>query len=304
MNNRSAAWSDIRVFLAVARAGSTLAASRHLGQSQPTVARRIDALEHALGLTLFERDTRGVRLTGAAEELIPAAEAMERAAADLQERAGALKAPRPIRITAFGPNLAGRTTDIFNAFADIHPEIAFDFLTDMRVYDLKAGEADIAIRLMLSDPDPDLIVRRISLARFTVYASPDYVAAHGTPRAPEDLPGHRILAFMPRHMPPVHHDWLLKFVDESDIWRTYSEILVLDAAILSGQGIGVRNVRMSLPDVQAGRLVACFDPPEELDAPQVLLVSPEAWRRPEVKAFVKFFTPRYKSLFPDLPAAS
>jgi DNA-binding transcriptional LysR family regulator len=52
-------WSDLRVFLAVLDAGSTLAASKALGMAQPTVARRIDALEHATGLTLFERDTRG-----------------------------------------------------------------------------------------------------------------------------------------------------------------------------------------------------------------------------------------------------
>ena len=49
-------WSDVRVFLAVVRAGSTLAASKSLGMAQPTVARRIEALEHALGLVLFERD--------------------------------------------------------------------------------------------------------------------------------------------------------------------------------------------------------------------------------------------------------
>jgi DNA-binding transcriptional LysR family regulator len=56
-------WSDLRVFLAVLDAGSTLAASKALGMAQPTVARRIDALEHATGLTLFERDTRGAQAT-------------------------------------------------------------------------------------------------------------------------------------------------------------------------------------------------------------------------------------------------
>lgn len=63
-------WSDISVFLTVCREGSTLAASKQLGVSQPTVARRIDALEHQLGLTLFERDTHGFKPTLTAKGLL------------------------------------------------------------------------------------------------------------------------------------------------------------------------------------------------------------------------------------------
>ena len=72
-------WADVRVFLAVMRTGSTLAASKVLDMSQPTVARRIDALEHSFRLTLFERDTRGFRATQDAQRLLPHAEAVERA---------------------------------------------------------------------------------------------------------------------------------------------------------------------------------------------------------------------------------
>ena len=63
-------WSDIRVFLAVVREGSTLAASHKLGMAQLTVARRIEALEHATGLTLFERDNRGFKPTKNGRELV------------------------------------------------------------------------------------------------------------------------------------------------------------------------------------------------------------------------------------------
>src|SRR6056297_393960 len=95
-------WTDIRVFLAVLRAGSTLGAARSLGMAQPTVARRIDALEHGLHLELFRRDTRGFHPTPAALALREAAEAMERAAETLEGVArGARNAPDPpIRITA------------------------------------------------------------------------------------------------------------------------------------------------------------------------------------------------------------
>ena len=78
-------WSDVRVFLAVVRAGSTLAASKGLGMAQPTVARRIEALEHALGLVLFERDTRGFQPTAEAQALIEAAHSVEAATTDFPD---------------------------------------------------------------------------------------------------------------------------------------------------------------------------------------------------------------------------
>ena len=84
-------WSDIRVFLAVLKAGSTLAASRELGMAQPTVARRIDALEHALGVTLFERDTRGFHPTLAADQLVAFAETIDTSVTAFTNKARNLK---------------------------------------------------------------------------------------------------------------------------------------------------------------------------------------------------------------------
>ncbi|NNF92227.1 MAG: LysR family transcriptional regulator, partial [Boseongicola sp.] len=95
-------WSDIRVFLAVIREGSTLAASRKLGVAQPTVARRIDALEHETGLILFERDTRGFKPTREARSLIPLAESIEETTRRFATKSRDLAKPRPIRITAPG----------------------------------------------------------------------------------------------------------------------------------------------------------------------------------------------------------
>ncbi|MEM7303868.1 MAG: LysR family transcriptional regulator, partial [Pseudomonadota bacterium] len=94
--------SDVRVFLAVLRAGSTLAASKTLGMAQPTVARRVEALEHMLGLVLFERNTHGFTPTKDALALIPSAEAVEKAAKGLDDMAARLASAksRVIRMTA------------------------------------------------------------------------------------------------------------------------------------------------------------------------------------------------------------
>lgn len=93
----------MRIFLAVLREGSTLAAARVLGINQTTVARRIDVLEHVLGLTLFTKTTRGACPTEEALRLQPLAETLEAAALALEEEAQAeqMRAAPPIRITAF-----------------------------------------------------------------------------------------------------------------------------------------------------------------------------------------------------------
>jgi DNA-binding transcriptional LysR family regulator len=81
-------WNDLRIFLAIARSGSALAAGRELNLNQTTVTRRIDALEHALGAGLFVRGARGSGLTEQGRALMPHAEAVERAALELDHMAG------------------------------------------------------------------------------------------------------------------------------------------------------------------------------------------------------------------------
>ncbi|MGA8445269.1 MAG: LysR family transcriptional regulator, partial [Roseiarcus sp.] len=76
MGRREPAWDELRTFLEVARDLSLSAAARRLGLTQPTVGRHIDALEDALGVTLFTRSPRGLNPTAAATALVPHAEAM------------------------------------------------------------------------------------------------------------------------------------------------------------------------------------------------------------------------------------
>lgn len=290
-------WSDVRVFLAVVREGSTLAASRALGMAQPTVARRIDALEHEIGLVLFDRDTRGFRPTEAARSLVPEAQALEAAAQRLAAKVGDLTQVRPIRITAHSANLSPRVTDIFIEFCSLHPEARLEFLPGVKRLDLRAGEADVALRISWGKQEPDLICRHISTARFTLYGASSYAEKHGLPRAPAEMGRHVLFTFRPEDGPPIFHEWLLKFVTPSSIVRWFSELSLLEAAIRAGQGLGIMNLRMAEADEKAGTLLRCFEPPEELDAAHMVLVSPQAYRRPEVKAFTKFFTPRYAALF-------
>lgn len=190
-------WSNLRFFLAVCRTGSTLAAARELGSAQPTVARRIEALEHELGLVLFERDTRGFHLTEAGRALMPEAQAVEVAALRFGEKANDLAGSRVIRITAPKGNFSARLRRIVHDFALHHPGTDLKFLPTNEVHDLMAGEADIALRLVYDPPDKRLIRRKISTPRLALYGSQAYAAKHGMPASPADLAGHRFVVYRP-----------------------------------------------------------------------------------------------------------
>lgn len=290
-------WSDLRVFLAVVEHGSTLAASRVLDMSQPTVARRIDALEHELGLTLFERDTRGFRPTETATAILTEARRVESAIAAFAEAAVEQVPERPIRITAFSANLSRRFSDIIGSYSLKYPESTFEFLPATRVLDLMAGEADIALRLTKTPPDDRLISRKISTAQFAPYVSPSYADRHGIPKSPDELMNHRVLAYERSDMSIHTLDWILKHIPRSAVTKFYSELELYDAAIRAGQGVGVINVRMAEDYERVGKLVQCFGPIDELAMEHLMLVAPAAYRRPEVRRFTKFFAPRYAKFF-------
>lgn len=287
-------WSDLKVFLAVVRAGSTLAASKTLGMAQPTVARRIEALEHDCGLTLFDRDTRGFRLTEAARCLVPLAEDVESAARTFAERAREMTRPRPIRITAFAANFSPRAARIFSEFTARHPGIQFEFLPGTHILDLSKGEADIALRLTIAPPAPELVQRKISTAQFTLYGSKSYADRYGLPDSPEALAGHRFVTFRREGATTELHNWIAARVAPGQIVSTVQEIELMVASIKAGDALGLDNVRKNLDDPE---LIPCFEPPPELNRDQLMLITPEAYRRPEVRAFTKFFAPRYAALY-------
>lgn len=281
------------VFLAVMRAGSTLAASKTLGMSQPTVARRIDALEHVFGLTLFDRETTGFCPTDAARQLMPKAEAVENAVGELGGLVEDISRPRSIRITAYSKNFSSETTALFSEFNETRPDVPLMFIQSIHPLDLIAGEADVALRISFSDPDPALIKRKLSTPKFTIYASRKYADAYGLPDSPDTLAGHRVVMFQRHDVVPLFRTWLEAHTTPDQIVACYSEPDLVDAAILAGKGIGIMNVRLATMDYPD--LIPCFEAPKELTGDYSIYVSPEAWRRPEVKEFVRFFAPRYSA---------
>lgn len=289
-------WSDIRVFLAVFREGSTLAASRKLSISQPTVARRIDALEHGLGLTLFERDTRGFRPTQAAKELLAKAERMEASAAELEE--AALKArkagSRPIRITAPRRNFSPTFSAIVSEFCLEHPGVRFELISSYEILDLVAGEADIAIRIAKRVTDDRLICTKLTDVKATLYASRGYAERRGLPASPEEFAGHSFVIYDPPPKTMTLNGWLLDRISPDQIVARCGDVESVTASIEAGLGIGPCTVAFA---TDYPSLVRCFDPPEGTDVHSWLAISPEAYKRPEVRAFAAFLAPRFRKAY-------
>jgi len=279
MQNRFRDWGDVRVFLAVMREGSTLAASRHLGINQTTVSRRIDVLEHTLGLTLFERTTRGAEPTEHATALLPFADSFEQAALAFEAAAETRRnsASEPIRITAFENEAFGDIGAVVAEFVDENPGVSFEFVFSERSLDLMKGEADVALRMTPVISDDRLIARRVGNSQWTYYASRAYAADHTLPAEfSDDMGNHRVhlLNHVPSKRPNIAR------------CATTNDVLM---ALLTGQGIAPLPVTTG--DANAN-LVRCFDPPPGSDLPVWLIASPSAHKRPEVRRFTAFAAPR------------
>ena len=186
----SAGWDDVRLFLAVAEAGSLSAAAATLGCSQPTIGRRLKALERDLGLTLHERHANRIVLTAAGRAIAAEAARMADAAAGLDQAARALAQaePGPLRISATG-SLAYFLTLHQAELAAGTGGIAVTILASRERANLARREADVALRMRRLPEDGDLTARRLARLAHAVYgASREVAAVIGLPD-PERRPG-------------------------------------------------------------------------------------------------------------------
>lgn len=189
-------WSVIRDFLAVADVGSLSGAARQLRVSQPTLSRRIADLEENLGATLFLRTPKGLLLTETGEGILANAREMETSAIAIERRADAGRDALDgvIRVSCtegLGTKWLPRH---LAAFHKNYPRLQVEVLIDNRAVNLVRREADIALRLFRPE-QPDLIARKVGSLAMGMYASDDYLEAHGTPQKVSDLKRHAHIGF-------------------------------------------------------------------------------------------------------------
>jgi DNA-binding transcriptional LysR family regulator len=258
-------WDKLRIFHAVADAGSLTHAGDTLHLSQSSVSRQIRALEESLNTTLFRRHARGLLLTEQGELLFDATRSMtkrlEATAARIrdseEEVFGEL---RVTSTTGFGTLwLAPRLHRLF----DRYPNLKIDLMLEERILDLPMREADVAIR-MKEPSQADLIRRRLMEARVRLYASRGYIAANGMPSTAEELSGHRLITQgASSHQVRAGAEFLAPFLASSPRSAlTVNNYFGILQGVVQGLGIG------SLPDYLAG------------DFPEIVQVLPEAQSAP------------------------
>ncbi len=232
-------WELYRSFLAVVREGSLSGAARALALTQPTVGRHIDALEEALGISLFTRSQTGLHATEGALALVPHAEAMASAAAALQRAAsGEAEEDRgTVRITASEMVGTEVLPPILSLFREAHPRIAVELVISNRSEDLLRREADIAIR-MIRPTQAALVAKKIGAVHLGLYAHPSYIERHGAPKTAGELPDHPIIGF--DREPSIRRIVQLGMTLSRDLFafRCDNDIAQF-AALRAGYGIGV-----------------------------------------------------------------
>jgi DNA-binding transcriptional LysR family regulator len=297
-------WDKLRIFHAVADAGSLTHAGDTLHLSQSAVSRQIRALEESLDTTLFRRHARGLLLTEQGELLFDATRAMTRrldaTAARIRESEDEVYGElRVTTTTGFGTLwLAPRLPRLFERY----PNLKIDLMLEERILDLAMREADVAIRLK-EPSQAELIRRRLMEVRIRLYASRSYVEKHGVPRTVEVLAGHRLITQSPAS-PQVRAgaDFVQRFLargpSSSLAVNSYFGIL---QGVIHGLGIG------SLPDY----LTADFPDlvhilPEEASAPipTYLAYVEELRHSKRVCAFRDFVVEEIAAFRRELGAAS
>jgi DNA-binding transcriptional LysR family regulator len=271
-------WDKLRVFHAVAEAGSFTHAGDTLNLSQSAVSRQISALEENLQVPLFHRHARGLILTEQGESLnrtvreVFAKLAMTEAllTESKEKAAGRLKVTTTV---GFGTTwLAPRLGD----FLEKYPDITMSLLLDDGELDLAMREADVAIR-MHAPKQPDLVQRHLFQIQWVTVAAPGYLEKHGKPERAEDLDDHKLILFGPYRPPVPDINWLAETGKRPGSPRRalleVNSLYAMAIAVRSGMGIGALPNWMTdelaglvkvLPEVKAPKVDVFFVYPEEL----------------------------------------
>lgn len=266
---------DLAVFVQVMERGSFSAAARDMHLTPKLVSTRIARLEQALGVTLFERNTRSLRITDEGRAIAARARAALGVLEDMQELAacGRHELHGTIRLTAPSPFGRKYVTPAIADFCRLHPQVGFELRLSDQVQDLYADDLDLAIR-MGDLADSRLVARRIASNRRVLVAAPEYIARHGAPSKPEDLAAHHCLVFaypgLRFNTWPLCHGRREKAIAIQGTLCSDSGD-VLNVWCISGMGISLRETWDVHEELRTGRLVRVL-PAWEAKPSQISLV--------------------------------
>ena len=292
-------WSLVQAYLAVAETGSLSAAARLTGASQPTLGRRIKRMEASLGLELFQRQARGLVLSEAGRQILPAALAMQRAAGRVALAAAAQdrRLEGDVRVTASQVVSHFILPPILARLRATAPAIRIDLVPTDETENLLFREADIAVR-MFRPTQLDVITRHVADLPIGIFAARSYLERRGTPRTLDEMLGHdfvgydrdrRIIEGMAQMGWQVGRDFFaIRTDDQAAYWHL----------VRAGAGLGVGQVAVA----RSPELVRLF--PDLPIAPlPVWLAAHEAMRTtPRIRRVWQALADGLETAAPRIPA--
>lgn len=271
-------WDKLRIFHAVAEAGSFTHAGEALNLSQSAVSRQISSLEESLNVSLFHRHARGLKLTEQGELLFRTAHDVfaKLAMAEVRIAENRERPEGPLKINttvAFG---SVWLTHRIKEFITLYPDVDVTLVLADNELDLSMREADAAIR-MQPPTQPDLIQRSLMQLHYHLYASSAYIAEMGMPQSAEELDHHRLVVYGRDASPPFADlNWVLNIGASEGPRRPVlqvNSIYGIFRAVQSGLGIAalpdyisreVGGLVRVLPEIDGPTLDVFFVYPEEL----------------------------------------
>ncbi|PAK13331.1 LysR family transcriptional regulator [Burkholderia ubonensis] len=231
-------WDDARIFVALHRERTLRAAARALDIDQATVGRRLAALEHALGATLFLRTSSGYELTPVGRIAIRAAEAMEQSAHDLVRHTQGVdkRLAGEVKLSTTDALAQEYVMPAIERLHAKHPDVSVLLDTTTQVLNLAKREADIAIRTV-KPRNPDLLARRLASWEVGLFASPDYVRRHGEPVPGERFAGHDLVVYQPHFAKARVPSFVGEPLANGRIVARLNTNLTLRAALKAGLGL-------------------------------------------------------------------
>jgi DNA-binding transcriptional LysR family regulator len=283
-------WNDLKAFLAVARGGSTLAAAKAMRVNQTTVARRLEALEAAIGLKLLERGQTGSRLTEAGRDLLAEAEKVERAALAFESRSVANQRglAGSIRLTCIEILANMIVTPAIAEFRRKYPEVQIDLMITDQALDIEAGEADLAIRAGLELPSSDLVARKVVDYDFALYCDRDYAERRGAPATLAELADHDLIGGDAGLDQVPAMLWMFEHAGgKTPVTRSNSMSNLVHAV---RAGLGIAPLPCAVADANP-RFVPCSDRIESARVSSWIITRRELKDTPRVRALIDFLVP-------------
>lgn len=297
---------SLRVFRAVVEARSFTRAADMLGLTTPIVSRSVAGLERRLGSRLFNRTTRQVSLTEAAERfyegcarILDDLEALEAdASAQTLEPSGVL------RLVAHTTATVNRLVPLISTFKRKHPKVSLDVTLTERPVDLVADGYDLGIVLPFMLSTDTVVTRLLERMPLVIAASPAYLRRHSQPAHPSELPEHTFVVFSPAFRKPQ----LTFRLGEEDLVVPLKYDIASNNAmfnremVLQGFGISLVPAALAEDDLSSGKLVAILEEFEVTDAALELRLAYNT--RTLLPAKVKAFVEHAAEFFAEVSTAN